>query len=384
MTMRTNCLNLFVVLFLLVICSGEVQAEKADSSLVLYTPYTQISVPPGETVNYSIDLINHTGRIQDAALSVEGLSRSWDYELKAGGFTVSRMAVLPDDKKNFTLKLTVPLKVNKGTYRFTVRAAGLAELPLTLVVSKQGSYQTDFTTTQPNMQGNAKSNFSFSATLKNQTADQQLYALMANAPRGWNVIFKANYKQATSALVEPNATQTISIDITPPAGIAAGTYKIPVRAATNTTSAELELEVVVTGSYELELTTPRGLLSKEVTAGETKRIDLVVRNTGSSELKDVALSATKPVEWEVSFEPSKIARLGAGESTSVTAVLKAADKALPGDYVTKMEVKTPEANASAEFRISVRTSAVWGWLGIGIIVLALGAVYYLFRKYGRR
>ena len=38
---------------------------------------------------------------------------------------------------------------------------------------------------------------------------------------------------------------------------------ISVRAATGTTSAELELEVVVTGSYQMELTTPRGLLSTD-------------------------------------------------------------------------------------------------------------------------
>ena len=34
--------------------------------------------------------------------------------------------------------------------------------------------------------------------------------------------------------------------LSPPANVEAGSYKIPVRAATGTTSAELELEVVVT------------------------------------------------------------------------------------------------------------------------------------------
>ena len=71
--------------------------------------------------------------------------------------------------------------------------AGNAKLPLDIVVAQQGTYQTEFTTDQPNMEGNSKSTFTFSTTLKNQTADQQLYALMANAPRGWNVIFKPNY-----------------------------------------------------------------------------------------------------------------------------------------------------------------------------------------------
>lgn len=224
--------------------------------------------------------------------------------------------------------MEVPLKVNKGSYHFTV-FAGETKLPLEVIVAQKGTYQTEFTTDQPNMQGNSKSTFTFNATLKNQTADQQLYALMANAPRGWSVVFKPNYKQATSAQVEANSSQNVSIEIVPPANVEAGNYKIPVRAATGTTSADLELEVVVTGSYEMELSTPRGLLSTEITAGDVKRIELVVRNTGSSLLKDIQLSANKPVDWEVSFEPSKIDMLKAGETANVVATMKASKRHCP-------------------------------------------------------
>ena len=362
----------------------QLQASESDKNVILYTPYTKIAVPPGESVNYSIDVINNYDVVKNVNLSVKGLPRGWNYELKAGTWTISELAVLPHEKKNVSLKVDIPLKVNKGTYRFTVVAEGLGELPIAITVSKQGTYQTDFTTNQPNMQGNSKSSFTFNATLKNQTAEQQLYALMAQAPRGWNVVFKANYKQATSAQVEPNATQNITIDINPPANVEAGSYKIPVRATTSTTSAELELEVVITGTYQMELTTPRGLLSSEITAGDNKNIDLIVRNTGSAELKDIQLSANKPVDWEVTFEPTKINRLKAGETANVTATVKASKKALPGDYVTKISTKTPEVNSSADFRIAVRTPMIWGWMGVLVILVALGCVYYLFRKYGRR
>jgi uncharacterized membrane protein len=234
------------------------------------------------------------------------------------------------------------------------------------------------------MQGNSKSTFTFNATLKNQTAEQQLYALMAEAPRGWNVIFKANYKQATSAQVAPNASENISVDITAPSNVKAGTYKIPVIATTGSTSAQLEFEVVITGSYRIELTTPQGLLSKDITAGDTRKLELVVLNTGSAELKDIQLSANKPIDWEVSFEPSKLDRLAPGDKANVTAVLKASRQALPGDYVTKITARAPEADTTTDFRISVKTPMITGWIGVVVILAALGAVYYLFRKYGRR
>ena len=385
MTMRTNCILLLALLLGIILPLNDVHADESNNpkSVILYTPYTKISVSPGASVDYSIDLINNTDELTNANLSVSGLSSSWKHEIKSGGWSLSQLSVLPNEKKSFNLKVEVPLKVNKGNYHFTV-FAGETQLPLEITVAQQGTYQTEFTTDQPNMQGNSKSTFTFSATLKNQTSDQQLYALMANAPRGWNVVFKPNYKQATSAQVEANSTQNVSIEIVPPANVEAGSYKIPVRAATGTTSAELELEVVVTGSFQMELTTPRGLLSADVTAGGTKRIELNVKNTGSSLLKDIQMSANKPVDWEVSFEPSKIDMLKAGETTTVTATLKASKKALPGDYVTTMMAKTPEVNADAQFRIAVKTPMIWGWVGVLIIIIAVGAVCYLFRKYGRR
>jgi len=381
--MRTNHLNLLLVL-VLVLFPMSTRAYGADECVMLYTPYTKIAVPPGESINYSVDVINNCGEVKNASISVLGMPRGWKYEMKAGGWTVDQISVLPGEKKNFSFKVDVPFKVNKGTYHFTLTAPGVAELPLTVTVSEQGTYQTEFVTKQPNMQGNSKSTFNFNTTLKNQTADQQLYALMADVPRGWNVTFRVAGKQATSAQVEANSTQNVSIDITPPANVEAGSYKIPVRAATGTTSAELELEVVVTGSYQMELTTPRGLLSTDVTAGDIKKIELEVRNTGSSLLKDIQLSANKPADWEVTFEPSKIDALKAGETSTVMATLKASKKALPGDYVTTIMAKTPEVNADAQFRVAVKTPMIWGWVGVLIIIATIGVVYYLFRKYGRR
>ena len=118
--------------------------------------------------------------------------------------------------------------------------------------------------------------------------------------------------------------------------------------------------------------------------GPPRRIDLEVVNTGSSELKDIQLSSRKPAGWELSFEPSKIASLKAGAAANVTAELKASPKALPGDYVVVMDAKTPEVTADAQFRISVKTPLFWGWVGVLVILAAVGGVYCLFRKYGRR
>jgi len=355
----------------------------AYAQITLYTPYTKVSVPPGEALDYSIDIKNKGAETATADLYVSGLPAGWTYQLKSGKWNVKQLSILPGEKKSVTLKLNIPYKVRKGTHRITV-VGGDYKLPLYIVVSKQGNYETEFTCKQNNMQGHAKSNFTFSTELKNVTGERQRYALQARAPRGWEVKFKPNYKQATSVEVEPNQKLNMSIEIKPPYNVKAGTYKIPVAALNNNTSSEMTLEVVVTGTYEMELTTPTGVLSTHITAGDEKKVKLVIRNTGSSKLENIKMNSTNPRSWEVTFDPKEIKLLEPGKKAEVTATVKAYSKAIAGDYVLKINASTPETNAKAAFRITVETSMLTGWLGIFIILLSIGLIYYLFRKYGRR
>ena len=367
----------------IVLASGTYASEQKDS-VKLYTPYTKISVPPGQSVDYSIDLINNSTGIRNVDISLSGVPRGWTYDLKSGGWKIGQLSVLPGERKSINLKVDVPLMVNKGLYRFKVLAGSYDVLPLVVTVTEQGTFKTELSSTQLNMQGRANSTFTYNANLKNSTAEKQLYALIANAQRGWTVTFKANYQPVTSVSIEPNSTQALTIEVKPPENALAGTYKIPIGASTNTTSASLELEAVVTGTFGMELTTPTGLLSTDITAGEAKRTELVVTNTGSTDLQDIRLEAAAPLKWEVTFDPKTIAKLEPGKSEHVFATIKADKKAIPGDYVTNLEAKTPENSSKLSFRISVETRMLWGWIGVLIIIAAVGSVFYLFRKYGRR
>jgi uncharacterized membrane protein len=383
MSSQAKWLSLFLTLVFGVICTIG-HAVEVSESVTLYTPYTKISVPPGESIDYAIDVINNGKELQNVDISVSGMPRDWNYSLKAGGWTIGQLAILPGERKTISLKVEVPLKVNKGNYKFTVNAGGIASLPLVVNISEQGTFKTEFTTAQANMQGNVSSTFTFNANLKNRTTDKQQYAFVSNAPRGWTVTFKANYQPVTSVVAEPNSTTPIGIEIKAPEKTEAGKYKIPVSASNSSSSGDLELEVVITGSYGMELSTPTGLLSTDITAGESKQIDLMVVNTGSSELSDIKPDFSAPVNWSVTFDPKKVDKLQTGQSTHIYATLKADKKAIPGDYVVNLEAKTPEASSKVSFRISVETPLLWGWIGVMITIAALGSVYYLFRKYGRR
>lgn len=368
---------------MVVLATSNICAQNSNS-LLLYTPFTKVSVAPGKSVEYSIDLINKGSAVRNEDITVTNIPKSWSSSLTAGGYTIHKLAVLPDEKKTVKFKIEVPFQVKKGNYTLYAKAGAHVSLPLVINVSSAGSGDSELTCDQKNMEGNAKSSFSFKAVLKNRTAAKQQYALMANAPRGWTVAIKPNFKQATSTEVDANSTKDITFDVKAPSAVKAGTYKIPVKAVAGSTSANLEFEVVITGTYEMTLGTPSGLASTHVTAGNTKKVELLVRNGGSADLNNVELKASKPKNWQVSFEPKKIEKLMPGKTETVFATITADSKAIPGDYVSKFEAKTPEVTSAVSFRVSVKTPLLMGWLGILVIALALAAVFYLFKKYGRR
>ncbi len=203
-------------------------------------------------------------------------------------------------------------------------------------------------------------------------------------PRGWSVIFKPNGRQATAVEIEPAKTANISVEVKPSFQVKSGTYKIPLKATNKYSTAALELEVVIQGSYNLELTTPTGLLSTTLTSGSEKQTELLVKNLGSSRLSNVTFSTSKPKDWEISIKPDTVPNIEAGASTKVYATIRSAGKAIPGDYISKITAKTPEVSSVASIRVLVKTPLLWGWLGIFIIIGTLGSIYYLFKKYGRR
>ncbi len=384
--MSVNVRRLFSIQLVLALVAGMIgfAAPAAAAAVDLYTPYTYLSAAPGESISYSVDVINNTNQIQTVNLSFDDGGYGWKAELTAGGHPVKQIAVRPNEEQSVNLRLEVPLQVNKGEYTFRLSAGEFGALTLKVNVTEQGTYKSELTSDQPNLQGHSDSSFTYSLKLNNRTAEKQTYALSADVPEGWDARFQSGGNNITSIEVEPNASQTISLKVTPAEKAAADTYKIPVRAHNNNTSAELTVEAVITGTYDIQLTTPDERLSTSVTAGGTRKVELLVKNNGSSDLTDINLTSTAPANWEVSFDPKTINVIKPGDSVAVTATIKSSKEALAGDYVLGITASAAEKSTDVVFRVTVKTSVLWGWIGVLIVLAVLAGVYGLFRKYGRR
>ncbi|WP_349313701.1 NEW3 domain-containing protein [Chitinophaga sp. MM2321] len=235
-----------------------------------------------------------------------------------------------------------------------------------------------------NIESTTKDPFRYNASLHNGSGHTQIYKLETLTPEGWNTVLRTEGSQVAGLRLDSGKTQEISIEITAAPLVKPGKYNIPVIAVTDADTLRVELEAVVKGNYGIELTTPSGRLSNDITEGKSKQIELTIRNTGTLPLEGLELSAQTPVKWNATFTPSKIERIDAGQTQDVIATLNVPDKTIAGDYVTNFTVKNNNVNSNAAFRMTVKTSLLSGWIGILVIFLSLGIVYYLIRKYGRR
>ena len=93
MSTHTKWLSLFLSSFVGILLLGHTSAYAGN--ITLYTPYTKISVPPGESINYTVDVINNGSGVQNVPISILGMPKGWDYSIKSGGWNISQIAVLP-------------------------------------------------------------------------------------------------------------------------------------------------------------------------------------------------------------------------------------------------------------------------------------------------
>lgn len=376
-----------IVLSFLMCTSLNPHGTQAVENVLLFTPYTGLSASPGETIEYTVTVINSGSTIKTMSFSLDGLPKGWNYQLSANGREIQQLSVKANSEETINLAVTVPGEVKQDDYRFTLVAkegSGSSSLQFLVHITEEGTTVSDLSTEQANLQGHADSQFTYTATIRNRTASQKNYALSSQAGEGWGVVFKSGADSISSIAVEPNESKDITIEVTPPENIKEGTYEIPIRAQAGEITADLTLEAVITGSYAMELTTPDGNLSTDITAGKDKVIDLVVKNTGTASLVDINLSAQTPPNWETEFDKNTIAQLEPGKSETIKVTVTASDEAIAGDYVVTFSASSAETSSEATFRISVETSTLWGIVAVLIIALVVAGLYYIVRKYGRR
>ncbi len=376
------------------LCAAWMIPARAEGGLELHTNYPGMSVEPGDSLSLTIDMDNMTGAALDADVSVSAMPDGWEGYLQGGSYEVSRVHVPAGEKSaSMTLRMTVPSELEEGVYTVKVQARAVGsdaadELEFLFSAASQEAGRGSFTSEYPSQEGPAGTAFSFSTTLVNNSLKPQTYNLSSNAPAGWNVSFvPADGSAGVAAIdVEAGSSQAVTVSVTPPQRVESGEYAIPCSAVSATETLSVDLTVTITGTYGLELATPDGRLSFDANAGKAADVTLYITNTGNVDLENVSLNSSAPSGWTVSYnlEDNIIESLPAGSTSEVIASVKPSNDAITGDYVTSFSVSSEQSSDMLEFRVSVKTSTMWGAVAILIIVVVALGLEYVFRKFGRR
>ncbi|HEY3336411.1 MAG TPA: NEW3 domain-containing protein [Candidatus Limnocylindrales bacterium] len=358
----------------------------AAGGVSITTPFPAVVAEPGSTASFKLAIDVASSR--QVGLRTDGLPSGWTARFRGGGLTIDGAYVTAGSTPDVTLDVEIPEGTAAGTTNLRVTAAGgggTDTLALTVRVADAAAGDVTMTSDFPELKGTTDTSFTFSVTLKNDTASETTFNMSVTGPEGWTVDAKpSGQAQATTITVKPGSTGTITVTAKASADTQAGTYPITLTTSGGGKDASIDLAATITGTYTLTLTTPNNVLSTTANAGSESSLALALGNSGSAPVTGVALSASAPTDWKVEFSPATLDAVPPGDPTPVTAKITPSSNAIAGDYEITLTAKGAEATDDVVIRVRVETPQLWWIVGVALIVAVFAGLYWVFRTYGRR
>jgi uncharacterized membrane protein len=381
--------RLAVVLGVFIPAVHAAEPPRDIKGLFLMTDYPAVTVRPGTTSNIPLRLQNYGLGPQRYQLSVTGVPSGWTATLLGGGQPVAAAMPAPDASVPLQLRLDVPANSDLSQQTLTVKAEGQgsdATLPLEVSLAKELPAKLTVTSKLPSLRGSPKSSFEYTLNIKNDSGRNLVASFAAQAPANFETSFTEAYgtQELSSIPIEAGQSKDIKLKVRPPSTIDAGHFPVTVSVNAEDASAKTELALDIAGQPQLQVSGRDGLVSARAVAAQQSSIPIVVTNSGTAPAENIALAASAPTGWKVTFEPATIERLVPGKDAEVQALVTPSDKSLAGDYMTTVRATSRGENASSQLRITVATSTVWGMVGAGVIGVALLLMLGAVARFGRR
>jgi uncharacterized membrane protein len=355
----------------------------------LTTPHPELSIRPGETDSIPLTLRNANLPPQRASLEVSGVPKDWKWALKGGNSEISAVIVSPDASEDVKLELTPPAGAKGDRIPIDVKArygSETADLPLAVTLSDSPNGGFELKPDLPALKGTAHSTFRFKVTVTNNGAQENLVNFAAQVPDGFQTRFKRGYgsEEITGLPIKAGASEDITLEVTPARDAPAGRYPVAMAVKGGDATAKTDLAIDISGEPDIALSGPQERLSGEAVAGKEASFPFTVTNSGSAPANGIEVSASVPSGWKSEVEPKLIDTLAPNAASEVAIKITPSERAIAGDYMVTVRASGASASQSAQFRVTVNTSTVWGIAGLGVIATAALILGLAVLRYGRR
>jgi len=364
-------------------------SPEAIKGLYLTTDFPAVQIRAGEETTLPLTIYNYGLPPQRTAITLADKPADWKADVEGSGKPVSAAFVDYDGRATLNLKLNIPATAKPGEYKIIVNADGdgaNSSLPISIRLAEPLAAKLTATPKFPVLRGSPKSSFDFNVAVKNESATDMTVNLRADAPGGFTTTFKEGYstQEITSLSIKANESKDITVAVKPGPRAQAGETPILLAITGDKASVQAKLALDISGQPAITVTGQDERLSGEATAGQERSIPLVIRNTGTAPARGVSLNATPPSGWKVAFDPKEIPEIAAGDEQKVSALVTPSAKAIAGDYMVSMRASGEGVSESANYRVTVTTSTLWGVTGIAVIGAALLVLVGAVGRFGRR
>jgi uncharacterized membrane protein len=375
---------------------AEQSAPESKESFNLILPFKDLTVGQGQEVTMDTEVVNRRKDPVEVSITLEGVPKGWDvnFNSRYPSYPVRSVMVAGEKSTTIELKGKIPEATKPGSYEIKVTAkdtAGSTQyvsvLNFRVTSKKVETGGLKLSSQYPVLGTGTGQTLKFTVDLKNETNKPLTTSLAAQAPPGWTVRFKPQFgdQQISSIQIKESGSETLSVEIDTPSRADAKEHPVAITARSGAYEASTKVNVTLKGTQDLKMASLAGTLNASLTAGKKAPVDFVVGNAGTAPIRNLSFITKKPGDkWTVEFKPDKLDALNPGEVREIKMEILAPERTIAGDYLLGVTANSPETNKSVEFRVTVSTPTIWGWVGfaiVAVVVLGLAAVFF---RLGRR
>lgn len=355
----------------------------------LKSTYLSVSEELGQSVSLPLTVTN-LGEVDKKITLVATIPDDWNVVFETSdGMAVTTLLMETGDTEELTIELEVPDSASVGDYSVAVSALDVNDAvmdTLDLEVNlREGVSEIEVISSYSEVSVEAGESITFPLAIWNQgEADTLVLLTVPTLPENWDTSFIVDELEVASIRIGAGESESIQLIVDPPNSVASGTYEMVVLIESDDGGENyLEFTIEVGGSFELALDLSTLYTSGKI--GDTVSYTAKVTNEGQTAITTLYVEADLPDDWEATITPTQVDTLSPRSSTTFTVTVEIPSDAEAGDYLVTMQAFSDQLDSDeSDVRITAQASNTWGYIGVGIALVAVAGAALLFKRFKRR
>jgi len=361
--------------------------EEADLQILTST-YPIVQTTPGSTISFDLTVKNILAKRFTGTISLE-VPNGWTGSIvKGDSSSLYGLSLEPGEFVNAKVKIDVPTDEASGNYVAIVSLKTKdfdSTLPLNVTVVK-GTPKLKLRTDTPYVDAYAGNTANYPIEVENTgNSDGVVSISITGVPAGYNWVIKDSSGSVISKLyLKAGESRKLNIIISIPPLAEPDVLSIVLEANAGESNDRLNLGLGILGWYSVAYVTQNFYC--ESTAGDSIVFQVEVKNTGYSSLSNLKLEVSDtPDGFEVKADPNVVPLLKPQENAVFSLTITSDADISAGDYYITLSLKADQSQATVRsLHVYVKQRGEILLIGALIAVVMIGALFLIYRRYGRR